>query len=423
MRVFLISILVGCALGLGVGYGLGATRSALRPWDVSLEENRGDVFANVGKKETHEEAEHDHSHAEKAPRVKVDEIVYDFGILEKNPSQEKGEHLFYIENVGTDTLKLAKGAKACFCTDFTISKTSVKPGDKATVTFKWDAARSGGVFNQGVSVLTNDPEMKDVRFYVKGLYTAPIISDPSELVFQSATTSATVARPFRILGFEKNEDGSPFDLQITKIELTDPEHFEVEINKDDIANLTPEDHENRLHDEATNLFNGALTMKPGMPQGAFQEMLRLTVNSEKTPIFEIPIRGHIISSAIKVVGPLYDDKIDGMLKLDSVKQETGKTTTLRITVLEAMPANSETIFVKGVKPKWLKVELTYPPEELQKVSPIRMIEASVQVPQGAPLGGFMGSDKDRLGEIVFSIGATPETSQELVVPVRFAVTP
>ena len=164
-------------------------------------------------------------------------------------------------------------------------------------------------------------------------------------------------------------------------------------------------------------------MKPGMPQGAFQEILRLRVNSEKTPIFEIPIRGQVISSAIKVVGPMYDDKIDGALKLDNVKQETGKATTLRITVLEAIPANAETIFVKKVQPEWIKVDLTYPPEELQKASPIRLVEANVQIPPGAPLGAFMGPGKVELGEIVFSIGATPETSQELIIPVRFAVAP
>ena len=417
MRVFIKSILIGVILGLVIGYALGATRAALKPWDVSLEVNKGKEFADVGKEE---EKVVDSEHG---PRVKVDNILYDFGILEKNAAQEKGEHLFYIENVGDEPLTLADGGKACFCTEFTISKSSVKPGDKATITFKWDAARSGGVFNQGVRVLTNDPKMKEVRFYVKGLYTSPIISDPSELLFSSVSTGATTARPFRIMGFEKNEDGSAMDLQINEIELTDSEHFQVEIEKDDIANLTPEDYSNKLHAEATNLFKGVLTMKPGMPQGAFQEILRLRVNSEKTPIFEIPIRGQVISSAIKVVGPMYDDKIDGALKLDNVKQETGKATTLRITVLEAIPANAETIFVKKVQPEWIKVDLTYPPEELQKASPIRLVEANVQIPPGAPLGAFMGPGKDQLGEIVFSIGATPETSQELIIPVRFAVAP
>ena len=35
----------------------------------------------------------------------------------------------------------------------------------------------------------------------------------------------------------------------------------------------------------------------------------------------------------------------------------------------------------------------------------------------------MGPKKEELGEIVFSMGEKEESSQEIVIPVRFAVTP
>ena len=52
-----------------------------------------------------------------------------------------------------------------------------------------------------------------------------------------------------------------------------------------------------------------------------------------------------------------------------------------------------------------------------------MVDATVRVPAGSPQGAFMGPSKEQLGEIVFAVGETPETTQEIVLPVRFAVGP
>ncbi len=358
----------------------------------------------------------------KNPRVKVDEVVFDFGIIEKNPSSERGEHPFYIENVGNADMTLADGGKGCFCTEFTISKTLLKPGEKATVLFKWDGARSGGVFNQGIRVLTNDPKQHEVTFAVKGLYTSPIVSDPNEITFQNAPANSDSSRVFRILGFEKNEDGTPFDLQITDVELSDSERFSVELQKSDLAELTEEDRKHKLFAQTTSLFSGVLTMKAGMPQGAFQELLRVRTNSSKMPILETTITGQIASNAVRVAGPLYNAKTTGQLALGSAPQSVGKTTTLRLTIFDKIPANAETVKVKSVRPDWLKVSLTYPDEELQKSSPIRLVEATIEVPAGSPQGAFTGPEKEQLGEIVFAIGLNEDSVQEVNVPVSFAVT-
>ena len=421
MRVFIVSVLVGILLGLGVGAGVGKVRALQRSWDPSLEINRGQEFAVSDEKDkSNDEGEKVVVASGKQPRVKVDEYSYDFGILEKNPSSEKGEHEFYIENVGNDVMSLADGGKACFCTEFTISKSSIKPGEKATILFKWDAARSGGVFNQSVRVLTNDPNMKEVNFIVKGLYTSPIISDPTEIYFGSVTPNVDVTRLVRILGFEKNEDGTPFDLQFSDIETTDPEHFVFELKEGDLSELTEVDLNDKLRSQTTKLFNATITMKQGMRQGAFQERVRLRSNSSRTPIFEIPIRGQILSSAISVNGRLFKD---GVVRLDNVKQEVGASTSVNLFINSRMPANAETIKVKSVRPEWLVVELTYPPEELQQASPKRLIQALISLPSGCPLGGFMGPDKSEMGEVVFSIAEHADDVQEVVVPVRFAVSP
>ncbi len=421
MRVFLATVVVGILFGLGVGYAIGEFQASLMPWNRSLEVNKGVALSKVGQDQS--DAGSKKERRGKQPKVKVDEEVFDFGIIEKNPSTEKGEHKFYIENVGDADMTLADGGKGCFCTQFTISKGVVRPGEKATVTFTWDGARSGGVFNQGIRVVTNDPERKEVLFAVKGLYTSPIICDVGEIVFHNASSTQESARTFRIMGFEKNEDDSPFPLEIQSIEVTDPAHFEVSLTKDDISNLTEADLKSRLYEQTKNLFQGLVTMKPGMPQGAFQELIRLRTNSPQMPIVEISLSGQITGNAVKVNGALFDEKNTGTLRIDNVQQSVGKKTNIRMTIFDKIPANENTIKVKSVRPDWIKVNLTYPPEDLQKTSSIRLVEAEIEIPADSPQGAFMGPEKERLGEVVFSIGETEETSQEVVVPVRFAITP
>ena len=122
MRVILTAILSGILLGVAVGAGIGFYSADSMPWTPELEINRGREF--VQNEEQGTTAETDAADpTKKAPRVKVDEVSFDFGIIEKNPSTEKGEHPFYIENVGNADLSLADGGKGCFCTTFSISKT------------------------------------------------------------------------------------------------------------------------------------------------------------------------------------------------------------------------------------------------------------------------------------------------------------
>ena len=423
MRAIVATVLSGALLGVGVGFGVGKIQSHHRFWTPQMEVNSTvkaatDAVANAGSRA---DACVDCQHG---PRVEVLETSFDFGILEKNAANEKGEHPFKIKNVGDETLTLANGGKGCFCTDFEISHKSLRPGETATVLFKWDAARSGGVFNQGVRVLTNDPQTPEVDFAVRGLYTAPIVCEPNEISFQNASATTETTRSFRLFGFEHNDDGTPFPLEILGVEVADSARLEFQIEKADLAELTDKERSHNLFSNTTNLFKGVATLKPGTPQGAFQEIVRVRTNSPKTPVLEIVVGGQVAGNTVRLSGRRYDDKGTGYLTLDSVSSRETTEEKLRLTIFDKIPTNAETVRVKSVRPAWLEVEFAYPPEELQKsAAPVRMVDATVRVPAGSPQGAFMGPSKEQLGEIVFAVGETPETTQEIVLPVRFAVGP
>ncbi|MBQ2850370.1 MAG: DUF1573 domain-containing protein [Thermoguttaceae bacterium] len=423
MRAIVATVLCGALLGVGLGFGIGKFKSHYRFWTPQMEVN-STVKAATAAVANADSVAPDAPDAKLGPRVEVLETSFDFGILGKSVANEKGEHPFKIKNVGDETLTLANGGKGCFCTDFEISHKSLRPGETATVLFKWDAARSGGVFNQGVRVLTNDPKAPEVDFSVRGLYTAPIVCEPNEISFQNASATTETTRSFRLFGFEHNDDGTPFPLEILGVEVADSARLEFKIEKADLAELTDKEREHNLFSNTTNLFKGVATLKSGMPQGAFQEIVRVRTNSPKTPVLEIVVGGQVAGNSVRLSGRRYDDKGTGYLTLDSVSSRETTEEKIRLTIFDKIPTNAETVRAKSVRPAWLEVEFAYPPEELQKsAAPVRMVDATVRVPAGSPQGAFMGPSKEQLGEIVFAVGETPETTQEIVLPVRFAVGP
>ncbi|MBQ6826824.1 MAG: DUF1573 domain-containing protein [Thermoguttaceae bacterium] len=422
MRAIVATVLCGAVLGVGLGVGIGKFKSHSRFWTPQMEINSTvKAAANaVAASGSGADACVDCQHG---PRVEVLETSFDFGILEKSAANEKGEHPFKIKNVGDETLTLADGGKGCFCTEFEISHKSLRPGESATILFKWDAARSGGVFNQGVRVLTNDPQKPEVDFAVRGLYTAPIVCEPNEISFQNASAATETTRSFRLFGFEHNDDGTPFPLEILGVDVADSARLDFQIEKLDLAELTDKERAHNLFSNTTNLFKGVATLKPGMPQGAFQEIVRVRTNSPKTPVLEIVVGGQVSGASVRLSGRHYD-KGTGYLVLNSVSTRDTTESQLRLTILDKIKADAETVRVKSARPAWLEVDFVYPPEELQNsAAPVRMVDATVRVPAGSPQGSFMGPSKEQLGEIVFAVGETPETTQEIVLPVRFAVGP
>ena len=95
MRAFLATVVVGILLGLGSGYAIGKFQASLMPWDPSLEINKGVELAKVGQ-ETPDNKDGTAKGKGAAAESQSGRGLYDFGIVEKDPSSEKGEHKFIL---------------------------------------------------------------------------------------------------------------------------------------------------------------------------------------------------------------------------------------------------------------------------------------------------------------------------------------
>ena len=415
IKVVLGAILFGALLG--AAYGLWMTTR--RSWDSSLE-NVETIKKERAQEAAAAKAVVDEAKSEKSkfPRVETPEIEYDFGVLEKNDANEKGSHDFVIKNVGTGVLKLTEKDKSCFCTEFHIEKKSLPPGEQTICRVTWDGKRGGGDFKQSVLIGTNDPLAKEIFFNVKGLYNSPVVCNPNQLAFNGVQNTREETREFHLLGFGKTESGEPIPLEITDSILSDPEHFVLTLEKGTPDQMTEEEKKNKVLSQATSLYRGTLTLKPGMPQGSFQEEIQFRTNNASLPILEVMLEGQI-TGTITISGTHYDKHETGQVVIGPVSSRKTTLEKIRLTVLDpTLIADEETFKVVSARPDWLKINLRYPDKEAQKTMPVKILDVEIEIPAGSPQGKFSGPSLGETGEIILKIGP-----QQLILPVNFAVGP
>lgn len=419
MKSTVTVILAAIGVGALLGAMIGLYRNHVTRWDLSMEDVS--YFEKEAAK-AQEKVEAAAAGKVKAPRVKLDEIEYDFGVMPLNDQTQTGSHDFTIENIGTETLKLTEKDKSCFCTNFSIAKKTLAPGEKTTCTVTWDGHSGGGDFKQSVIIGTNDPQATEFFFNVKGLYTSPIICNPNQVVFTGISNGQEHTRDFHILGFGKTEAGEPFPLEFSETKVSDPEHFVLSIEKGSLDEMTDGEKENKIFQQATSLYRASITIKPGLPQGSFQEVVQFKTNHPELPVLELMVEGQI-TGAVTLSGTKYDKHGTGQLQIGPVSSRVTTSERLRMDIVNpTLTANAETVRVLRSRPEWLKVTFDYPAEELQKALPVKMIPITVEIPAGSPQGKFTGPGLAETGEIVFGIGAG-DSPQEVILPVNFAVGP
>ncbi|MCB9818364.1 DUF1573 domain-containing protein [Candidatus Nomurabacteria bacterium] len=102
------------------------------------------------------------------PKVAVDRTLHDFGIIPQYGGTVEAD--FTITNSGTEVLEVGQLTTSCSCTSATISNSSIKPGDKATLTVVFDPdfhEEPFDVFKRTVFIPTNDPNNPEAEVSVQ----------------------------------------------------------------------------------------------------------------------------------------------------------------------------------------------------------------------------------------------------------------
>jgi hypothetical protein len=338
-----------------------------------------------------------------APRVRLEEDTYDFGIMDSN---SKGLYEFVFTNVGGSPLELRKGPTSCKCTATVLEEGMVPPGESTAVVVEWTAKEYPGEFTQTAEIETNDPNRPHVTLTIKGRVTVAVKSVPSPLILTGVAAGEPKTGNVRVFGF------LPRSLEITGHEFSKPDiagYFEVTSRPLSADELAAEKEE-----EATSGCLVEVTVKPGLPVGTFRQTITLKTSYPESPTIELPVQGNI-GSEISIVGRGWSEQ-SGILSLGSVRsQEGGKR---RLFIRAGGPDSTEVTYkLVETYPDLLKVtvgETTHTEDGKIALTPL-----IIEIPKGSRPANHMGLDEEELGRIILE--TSHPKARQLRMLVRFAV--
>ncbi len=160
-----------------------------------------------------------------------------------------------------------------------------------------------------------------------------------------------------------------------------------------------------------------LTVKDGLPVGAFRQLLRFTTNVKTVPSLTIPIAGSVVSEDFVVMGADYKD---GVLNIGVVSR--GQENRRDLQILASGPHYKAVDFqIVEVNPKdSLVVELGKPVEALAKTGTVTPLV--VRIPKGSRQVDCLGTEQSPMGRILLKTNHPSPGAGTLLIRVKFAVT-
>ncbi len=385
-----VTVIIAFLLGIGAGVGTASLRLRSSAWD-------GDPAARGGLRSTIGDPSRPDGKAQ------FSELEFDFGAMDITA---EGSHGFTVTNVGEGPLEIEAGETSCGCTLSEIERTELAPGESTEVTITWQADGRVGPYRHTATVLTSDPEQPRVTLTVSGRITQSVRVVPRELVFSQVAVGepasgevqlfCNLEQPLEVLSWEfSEEEKAPF--------------FEVNVEP------LPEE-ELATEPEAQSGVRVGVTLKPGLPQGAFQQTIRLKTNLDETPEVSIPVRGNLAGDiSIVAIGPGWMAE-HNLLSLGTVDARKGVRRQLLL-VVRGRYRDEVAFEPVEVFPSWLQVTVG-------ETTPIgggtvNQTPIWIAIPEGAPPAAHLGSEQGRMGEV--RLATNHPKTPELRIRLRFAV--
>jgi hypothetical protein len=328
------------------------------------------------------------------PRAEVPEREFEFGTM--NPLT-MGRHEFLVRNVGTAPLELKLGPTTCKCTLGKLADNKLLPGEESHVTLEWNTGRKLQYSHAG-TLLTNDPNLRQIELRVTGRVLTVLDADVKELVFPKLLP---------------NEGGKAQTFLYSGVW----DAFEVVSGECSLAGATwavePCTLE-KLPDDIEARHAQLLTVQvPGdLPSGPFTGTLRLAIRDPQSGDereLVLPLQGTVLRR-LSVYGPAIDG--NGLIDLGKIAVGRGKKVKLVVKVRDELTALD---FAQVVTtPAFLKAEFRPRAEDEGK----GLYDLTVEVPADTPVCQHL---VDSHGQIRIDTGHPRIGVVEL--PISFAVVP
>jgi hypothetical protein len=389
VRPLITAVLVSSFIGVIFGLGVAHSFLSVNAWQLESEtKSYNTLLATVRTRATNPNA-----------KASIEQTTYHFGVMDVKAT---GTHDFYIKNVGTEYLILALDRTTCSCTGIDIFPTRVAPGKTAKCHLKYNAEQATtGKFSQGGIIRTNDPDNREIHLIVEGVFTNPVVVQPTVVNFSRVPTGATRTATIRFYGFE-NEP-----LQLSAPMWEDREHFDFQWKASELSDENKTD--SHFLSLAKSVVEGTITLKPGLPIGPFQPRFQVATNYPGQPNVIFSASGQIVGN-VSISGQGYNSAT-GVVDLS--RTVAGKSEVL--IRFSGLSAQSATVQIKAVEPDWLRTNLL-PPRDLGVQ---RIFSLMIEVPENAPAGNY-SLNSDGLQAHV-TLETNDESTPVLKIPIQFVV--
>ncbi len=385
-----LAIVLAVLCGVAVGTGAAFWRMRQVPWD-------GDPIDPGQRPPALPVA----ARGQPAPKVAVDQEEYDFGTMDFGA---EGEHDFIFKNVGAAPLVLTAGPTTCRCTVSEVNNNKLLPGESFKVKVHWKGREVADDYRQTVQIYTNDPGRPTVELAVVGEVAVAVRADPSELVFSQLSQDEPATGAVRLLC------SRPERLEIRDFRLADQElaqFFAVSLRPLSAAEL-------RGQKAAGSGVLLTVTVKPGLPQGAFRQTILLRTNLNSAPSFSLDVEG-TVGGDITVAGEGWN-AAQGLVNFSFVSRRTGAQRRL-ILVAHGPHAKEVQFKLRRKEPELLQVRL-------EQTTPFGEGTATqtplvILIPMGSPLTNCLGSDQGKLGQIILDTNLS--RMPEVRISARFLI--
>jgi len=212
-----------------------------------------------------------------APRLVVDQPIYDFGSVEQGTPVE---HVFAVRNGGDAPLRIERVEGTCACTVGTTAGVALAPGDFTYVSVHLDTSRLSGRTVKTMWVHTDDPLRPAHPLTLTGAVATDFVLSPPAVYLGRVRSGETVRREIRILRGRDDVDARAQTVETGTAAVR--------------ARLEP------VSDGDAQTV--VVEVDGAIGAGRFDDVVRLRTTSSRQPWLEVPIFG-VVETDLAVLPP------------------------------------------------------------------------------------------------------------------------
>lgn len=397
----MVRLIVVVAVAALVGYGLGTLQFTAgyggvdeRLADLSVYETQPEGSAGSASSATNKNAAGKPKPADpivdeptgKAAKVQITGgTTHDFGTMQQG---SKKTHTFMFKNIGTAPMNLELGPTSCRCTIGNLKDSKLQPGEETGVTLEWKATGVLDEFSQTATIITNDPDHRNVLLTVRGIVARTILIEPPVISLGDISVGENAQRTAYVFGYGE------VPLEIKKVVWGD----ERTANMVDIQ-VTPVEVDLEKfphHSRAKGAAKIDLTIKNGMILGPINSRLVVDTNIENVSNVDVSVTGTVVGDIQFLPNPSFEPERN-VLEFETVPHGVGATRKLFLSV-QGEHRDSFTLEVAEIVPaESVQVSIGEPTRQQNRtIYPI-----TCTVPKEAPPAMFPGTSSKNFGKVVF----------------------